>query len=276
MGVDAPRAEFAFQRKLSRFVTLSVEDMAILARLRDAEIAISADVDIVREGEVPHSLFMLTEGMAARYRVLPDGGRQILTFMLPGDVCDAHTAPRRRMDHAIGTIVASRVAMIGRAQFAAILARHPRLSAGLQCNALQEEAMLRERIVSLGRRDAHARVAYLLCELLWRFEAIGQAAGRRFCWPLTQAELGDALGLTAVYINRVLRDFRHSGLIAVQGGTLCVLDPDRLQRRAGFSPDYLNVGRTAEPPVFWGRTVRREAAACEPGLPPLGAVMGAA
>ena len=93
----------------------------------------------------------------------------------------------------------------------------------------------------LGRRNAHSRVAYLLCELLWRYQSIGMADDQTFGWPLTQAELGDALGLTAVRINRVLKDLRKEDLIVMSPGTVRVLNVDELQRRAGFNRDYLQL-----------------------------------
>ena len=252
-GVDALRAGCPLARKLARFVALTDADLAALEVLRASSERIAADADLVREGESPRCVFLLLEGMAARYRVLPDGGRQILTFMIPGDLSDIHCLLHKRMDHSIGIISTGRVAAIARPQLAELFAAHAQLATALQWSALQEEAMLRERVVALGRRPAHGRVAYLLCELLWRYDAIGMAAERTFCWPLTQTELGDALGLTSVYINRVLKDFRRDGLVSIMPGRLCVLEVAALQRRAGFNQDYLRLGEAAAVPARGGR-----------------------
>jgi hypothetical protein len=102
--------------------------------------------------------------------------------------------------------------------------------------------MLRERIVSLGRRDARGRVAYLLCELLWRHTAVGLADGKSFRLPLTQTELADTLGLTPVYINQVLKHFREHGLIGMDHRMIGLLQVDALQDIAGLNNDYLQLG----------------------------------
>ena len=101
--------------------------------------------------------------------------------------------------------------------------------------------MLRERIVSLGRRDARGRIAYLLCELLWRHAAVGMASNGTFRLPLTQTELGDTLGLTPVHVNRILKEFRSYRLIAIEHKMLSLLDMPGLQRIAGFNKDYLQL-----------------------------------
>ena len=229
-------------RKLSHFVPMSESDQHVLDALTSRKEAFPAHVDIVSEGSVPRSVFLLKEGMAIRYRSLPDGGRQIMTFLIPGDLCDMHVFLLKAMDHSIGTITPVRVAPISRESIMDVFARRPRISAALWWSSLQEEAMLRERIVSLGRRDARGRVAYLLCELLWRYAAVGLTDGGAFQLPLTQIELGDTLGLTAVHVNRVLRDFRENGLITIENRVLTLLDIQGLQDRAGFNKEYLNLG----------------------------------
>lgn len=123
-----------------------------------------------------------------------------------------------------------------------LFSHRPRISAALWWSSLQEEAMLRERIVSLGRRDARGRIAYLLCELLWRHAAVGLTDGEAFRLPLTQAELGDTLGLTPVHVNRILKEFRDAGFITIERRVLTLLDVEGLQDRAGFNKDYLHLG----------------------------------
>ncbi len=200
-------------RKLSHFAPLSEVDREVLDALSEREETYRADVDIITEGSKPRSSFLLKEGLAVRYRAMPNGGRQIMTFLIPGDICDVHVFLLRTMDHSIGTITPVRIARISRESLMDLFARRPRISAALWWSGLQEEAMLRERIVSLGRRDARGRIAYLLCELLWRHAAIGLTNGDTFKLPLTQTELGDTLGLTPVHVNRILREFRERRLI---------------------------------------------------------------
>ena len=239
---SAPTSDNFLIRKLLHFAPLSKKDRHVLDNLAANDEHFSANVDIVGEGDVPRSMFLLKEGMAIRYRTLPDGGRQIMTFLIPGDLCDMHVFLVKAMDHSIGTITSVEVAAISRESMMDLVANHPRVAAALWWSALQEEAMLRERIVSLGRRDARGRVAYLLCELLWRYAAVGLTNGGTFRLPLTQTELADTLGLTPVHVNRVLKEFRAAGFITMEHRVLTLLDIEGLQTRAGFSKDYLHLG----------------------------------
>jgi len=233
-------------RKLSHFAKFSASDLKRLDRLAAADECFLADVDIVAEGKVPRSVFLLKEGMAMRYRALPDGDRQIMTFLIPGDLCDMHVFLLKEMDHSIGTITPVRVAPIPRESIMDLFGSHPRIAAALWWSSLQEEAMLRERIVALGRRDAKGRLAYLLCELLWRHAAVGLTEGTTFRLPLTQTELGDTLGLTPVHVNRVLKTFRERRLISMDQRMLSLLDIEALQALAGFNKDYLHLGGASD------------------------------
>ncbi len=228
--------------KLLHFAPLSLADRQVLDELGAPEELFPADVDIITEGMVPRSVFLLKQGMAMRYRNLPDGGRQIMTFLIPGDLCDMHVFLIKEMDHSIGTVTPVRVAPIPRDRIMALFGTRPRISAALWWSSMQEEAMLRERIVSLGRRDARGRIAYLLCELLWRHTAVGLNSGEVFQLPLTQTELGDTLGLTPVHVNRILKEFRERGLIVMQQRTLSLINVDELQAIAGFNKNYLHLG----------------------------------
>ena len=201
-----------------------------------------ADTDIAVQGDVPRSAFVLTHGMAFRYRLLPDGKRQILTFLIPGDLFDLHGFLLKAIDHSVGTLVPTRLAAISRATVFELFENHPRIGAALWWSALQEEAINRERIVALGRRSARGRVAYLLCELVWRQRAVGLAEDDAIRLPLTQVELADTLGLTSVHINRILQGFRRDNLIALARHRLTLLNVERLQKIAGFNQDYLHLG----------------------------------
>src|SRR5258707_14618066 len=163
--------------KLAHFVQLSGEDVRVLDALCVKEERFEAGTDIVLDGVVPRLAFVLTQGMAFLYRLLPDGKRQILTFMIPGDIFGLHAFLLRVMDHSIGTLVPTRLAAISRATVFDLFEHHPRIGAALWWSALQEEAINRERIVALGRRSARGRVAYLLCELVWRLLAGGPGCG---------------------------------------------------------------------------------------------------
>jgi CRP-like cAMP-binding protein len=233
-------------RKLSLYAPLSESDRQVLDALFLREERFPADVDIIAEGMLPRSVFVVKDGMAVRYRNMPDGGRQIMTFLIPGDLCDAHVFLLKTMDHSLATITPIRIAPISREDILDLFVQRPRISAALWWSSLQEESMLRERIVSLGRRDARGRVAYMLCELLWRHAAIGLTNGDKFRLPLTQTELGDALGLTPVHVNRILKEFRERGLITIEQRMLHLIDIPGLQDIAGYNKHYLNLNGVSE------------------------------
>ena len=227
--------------KLSRFIPLSDEDVRFLDALCLNEERFEADTDIVRQGDVPRSAFVLTHGMAFRYRLMPDGKRQILTFMIPGDIFGLHAFLLKVMDHCIATFVPTRIATISRNTVFDLFDHHPRIGAELWWSALQQNAINRERIVALGRRSARGRVAYLVCELVWRQRAVGLSEDHAIRLPLTQVELADTLGLTSVHVNRILQGFRRDNLIALAHHRLTLLDVERLQKIAGFNQDYLHL-----------------------------------
>jgi CRP-like cAMP-binding protein len=182
--------------KLSRFVSLSDEDVGVLDALCVNEERFETDTDIVLQGDVPRSAFVLTHGIACCYRLLPDGKRQILTFMIPGDVFGLHAFLLGAMDHSIGTLVPTRLAAISRRAVFDLFEHHPRIGASLWWSALQHEAIYRERIVALGRRSARGRDAYMLCALVWQ-RSVGLAEDHAIRLPLTQVELADTLACTS-------------------------------------------------------------------------------
>lgn len=229
-------------RKLANFAPLTEQDKRILERVGSSNEVAPAGAVIIGEGEVPRSVFVLTEGFACRYRDMPDGRRQIMTFLLPGDLCDMHVFLIKAMDHSIAALTPVRLAAVSRDTILDLLFNRPRIAAALWWSSLQEEAILRERIVALGRRNAHGRIAYLLCEIFWRCQAVGLDLGPVVNLPLSQVDLADTLGLTPVHVNRVLKQLRHKGLVKLSHRVLTILDLPQLQAMAGFDSSYLHLG----------------------------------
>jgi CRP-like cAMP-binding protein len=228
--------------KLSQFVPLSDTEVRVLEALCSSEKRLAGGVDIFAEGDAPRSTFVIRDGMACRYRILADGRRQILTFLIPGDFVCLHAFLLKSIDHFIGTIGPTRLAIIDRDSVIDVVTKYPPIRAALWWSARQEDAMLRERIVALGRRSARARVAYLLCELAWRQTATGMMEDNAIRFPLTQTELADALGLTSVYVNRILQAFRREQLITLRERRLVLHEPERLRAISEFTPEYLQLG----------------------------------
>jgi CRP-like cAMP-binding protein len=231
----------ALVAKLSRFAPLSDDDIGVLEALCSKEERVNASVNLVDEGSTTRQGFVITRGSACRYRLMADGRRQILTFLIPGDVFDLHGFLLSVADHSVVTMVPTRLATIRRDKVSEIVAHHPRIGAALWWSTIQEAAMLRERIVMLGRRNARARVAYLFCEFLWRYRAIGLSEDHSLPLPLTQVDIADTLGLTAVHVNRVLQALRRDGLITLGHRRLTLHHVDRLQSLAELNQDYLHL-----------------------------------
>ena len=247
--------------KLSRFIRLSEEEVGVLEALCANQERFNAGVSLAEEGDPARLGFVVTRGLACRYRLLADGRRQILAFLIPGDCFDLHAFLLRSMDHSVVTVAATRLATISQDKVIEIVALYPRIGAAFWWSAMQDAAIMRERIVSLGRRNARARVAYLLCELIWRQRAIGFSDDHAMRLPLTQVDIADALGLTAVHVNRVLQAFRRAGLITLVRRRLQLHDVDALQNLAELTPDYLHLaGVPNAAGHYLDRQERREAA----------------
>jgi CRP-like cAMP-binding protein len=230
----------AFVEKLRGHGALSPQDAALLeaacARQRD----VPARHDLIREGDKPGPLFVILEGWACRYKTLPEGSRQITAFLMPGDFCDMHAGVLDEMDHSIATVTAARVAVVQRAELEELIDTRPAIMRAFWWAQLVDEGVLRAWIVSMGRRDSVQRVAHLMCELYVRACNIGLADTEEVELPLTQRVLGDALGLTPVHVNRVLRKLRLSGAMELESGILVISDVTKLAAIAGFDDNYLH------------------------------------
>lgn len=231
-------------RRIEAFTRLSQDDRAILERVAGRTIReVGARRDLIREGDAPRSVFLVLDGWACRYKTLPDGRRQIVSFFVPGDLCDLRIYILREMDHSIASITPVRVAEIARDDFEKLLAEHPRLVQALWWDELVAMAIQREWTLNLGQRTAFERIAHLLCELYIRMQAVGQTSGNSITFPLTQVDLADATGLTAVHVNRTLQELRKGGLIELQSKTLTIPNMDALKGAAMFNDNYLHLDR---------------------------------
>ena len=233
--------------KLGRYVRMSAAERQAIAHLVQRPRSVPADTDLVTQGEVLAKAVILRDGWAIRYRTLSDGRRQIMNFLLPGDMFDLCAFLLTASDHSIGTITPCTVHLVPVSAVTDLFRRWPRLGAAMWKSALQEEATLRERILSLGRRSAQERAAHLLYELWMRLGVIGARHGVSFELPLTQIELADALGLTPVHVSRTLRRLRQRGLIEINRRRVTILRPSDEEKYGEFVPDHLHQTPIKEP-----------------------------
>lgn len=230
----------AFIRHLSGYAVLSENEITLLAAACKNVRELPAGAHLIREGDEPDPVFVILEGWACGYKILPDGGRQIISFMLPGDFCDIHIAILQAIDHNIVTLTKARVATLPRSEMEALIQARPTLTQAFWWSQLVDQSISRSWIVSMGRRKSIERVAHLMCELYIRMRNIGLASEDECAMPLTQLVLADALGLTPVHVNRVLRALKTAKVMELSRGSLRIIDSESLARVAGFDRNYLH------------------------------------
>lgn len=220
---------------------LSQDERDALAALPLQEVLFTARQDIVREHAKPDRCFAVLSGIAASYKTTYAGVRQVLTYYVAGDLPDLQSLHLEVLDTSISAASACRVGFVRHSNLRAVMQAHPRLGDVFWRAGLIDSAMVRAWLLNNGRREANARMAHLLCELLVRLEAVGLAQDHTCAMPLTQVELADALGVTSVHVSRVLRDLRAAGTITLRGGRLEVHDWATLTELAEFDPTYLHL-----------------------------------
>ena len=231
-------------RKLEQFVRLSPGDRATLMRAAAERVRKFAPrVDITREGDQPKDVHLILSGWACRYKQLEDGRRQVVSFFLPGDMCDLNVFILKEMDHSIGTITAVTIADLSREFFDEIGTGYPRIATALWWETLVNAAIQREWTMNLGQRTASERMAHLLCEIFLRLRLAGLNDGNNCEFPLTQADLADATGLSKVHVNRTLQELRAAELVVLKGKMLTVPSLERLMNAGLFNANYLHMER---------------------------------
>jgi CRP-like cAMP-binding protein len=198
---------------------------------------------IVRAGTTLSASTLLVEGIVCRYKDLADGQRQIMELHVAGDFVDLHGFLLKRLDHNIGTMTPVRIALFPHDALRGITETYPHLGRMLWFSTLLDAAIHREKILSIGRRSAIARIAHILCELMVRLRLVGLADETGYALPLTQADLADVTGLTSVHVNRMLKKLRDEKLLTFRGGRVSIGDWERLQRLAEFDSTYLHLER---------------------------------
>lgn len=229
-------------RKLEQFVRLSSADRDMLTRAAAERVRnFGPRVDIAREGDRPKDVHLILSGWACRYKQLEDGRRQIVSFFLPGDICDLNVFVLREMDHSIGTITPVAISDLSRDFFDEISAGYPRIATAFWWESLVNSAIQREWTMSLGQRTASERMAHLLCELFFRLRLAGLTRGDTCDLPLTQADLADATGLSKVHVNRTLQELRSAELIGLKDKSLKIPNLERLMNAGLFNANYLHI-----------------------------------
>lgn len=232
------------RRKLERYARLSGDDRKAVSDLSSQNVrTIRARREIVREGEQPKFVNLVLNGWAIRHKMLEDGRRQIIAFLVPGDLCDLNVFILNEMDHSIGALTEVTIAQVPRDTFEEIQKSRPRLAQALNWDMLVQAAIQREWTVNLGQRSAIERIAHLICELFDRLDAVQLCTSGHCHIPLTQTDLSEATGITPVHVNRTLQELRSMGLIEWKGRDVHILDMEALRRTALYNENYLHMNK---------------------------------
>jgi CRP-like cAMP-binding protein len=233
-------------RKLASIFELSPEEHITIAGLPLHVREFKAGEDIAREQDRPSQCCVVLEGLACRYKVLSSGRRQIFSFHIPGDIPDLQSLHIDVMDHNLSTIVPSKVGFIPHHIMRDFLRAHPRISDVFWRDTLIEAAIFREWIANVGARAARPRMAHVICEMYVRLRATGGIAEDKyeFPFPITQAELGHAVGLSTVHVNRTLQSLRRDELITHNRTSILIKDWPGLQAAGEFDATYLHLRKT--------------------------------
>lgn len=227
-------------RRLETIGQLTAADRRLLEDLPLRIVELGRGEDAASDGEVVSQSCLLLQGFMHRYKMLPDGSRQILAFHTPGEIPDLHSLHLTRMDHSLAATEKSTVAFIKHTDILALLERSTNISRLFWRATLIDAAVFRMWMVEMGQRPAVSQLAHLICELYLKLYAIDLARGFVFRLPLVQEEIADALGLSAVHTNRTLQDLRARQLIHFEASTLRILSWEGLTELALFDPAFLH------------------------------------
>lgn len=229
-----------FARKLAAFVKLSDLDLTVMSDLYRRRRRFAVGVDMIHQGQTDQSAFVLASGWACSYKILPSGTRQIVDIQVPGDFLGLRSILFRTADHNVEPITPVHASEVKQRDLLTAFSQTPRLATAILWAASRDEAMVVEHLVDLGRRSASERMAHFLLELGARLRLVGLGDRKGYLCPLSQYLLADVLGLSAVHVNRVLRELREGGLVTFQRGRVVFDDYDALVEMAGFDRTYLD------------------------------------
>jgi CRP-like cAMP-binding protein len=189
--------------------------------------------------EASQSFSILAAGVLCRESKTPEGRRQLLGMILPGDVCNYSLVTGLKPMSTHVAMVRSTVLTTELDRLTSLIEDRPRILSALLAHLTIDSAITEELVLSLGCRSALERMAHFLCEIDFRLGRMGLSENHQFTFSLTQAELGDYLGLSAVHVNRTLQELRRRNLIVTQGARIALTDIGGLKAIGGFSPAYL-------------------------------------
>ncbi len=229
-----------FARKIASYVSLGEGEIHAVSALYKRRRKFAPGIELVHQGEIDQSAFIMAEGWAFSYKILAEGQRQIVNFQIPGDFLGVRSMLFRTSDHSVEPITPIEASEVTKSELFQTFSKTPRLATAVLWAVSRDEAMVVEHLVGVGQRPAAERTAHLLLELGARLKLVGMGDKTGFACPLTQYHLADALGMTPVHVNRVLREIREAGLITFQNRRVSFDDYEGLVDFADFDRTYLD------------------------------------
>jgi CRP-like cAMP-binding protein len=227
-------------RKLTEYIELSPDELGCLGRLQAQNLSFERRANLRSEGESGQQCFILQDGWACCFKLLQNGRRQIINFAIPGDFLGLRSVLFRVSDHSVASITPVQVSSFSGRELFEIINQFPRVAVAILWALSCEEAIVVEHVVNLGRRNALERIAHFLIEFGERLRVVGMATDQGYECPFTQDDLADALGLSAIHVNRILRQLRERQLLTLSHGSLQIHDLPGLAAVAQFSDQYLD------------------------------------
>jgi CRP-like cAMP-binding protein len=232
-------------RKFERRAKLQDADREALLNLPFRAAKADAGRYIVREGACTDHSVLILSGLAHRNKLTVEGARQILSIHIPGDFVDLEGSLLNTADHNVQALTRCELAMVPTQTLLDVIDSHPRIARAMWVDTLIDASIFREWIMNIGRRDARERLAHIFCEFALRLEVAGLGSTSGYELPMTQEQLADSSGLTAVHVNRTLKSMEADGLIQRERRFVMIPDWNRLRDVAGFTETYLHLDQAA-------------------------------
>ena len=232
--------------RLERLSELSAHDRQLIAELPLTVANFSANREVARQGDAPSRCTLVLGGFLYGHKRVNGSRRQITSFFVPGDIPDLHTLHLAPLDHDLSALGPAVVAFMPHGAFRDMLDRSPHLTQAFWRDTFIRLGIMREWVTNLGRRDAIARVAHVVCELAVRLQNVDLAQNLSFSIPWTQTDLADACGISNVHANRVVQELRRHGLVEWDSRKVMIRDWDAVAKIGDFSDEYLQLGRPPE------------------------------
>ena len=220
--------------RLGHYLRLTGPEQFALEALEGGERVYRRGAMVRREHDRAHELYIINSGWLLSFVLLDDGSRQILRIHLPGDMVGLSCAAFNEATESLVALTDVKLSPVEKSALNKLFVEHPRMGALLFLIAQAEKVSLSDRLASLGRTSAKARVAALILDTVSRLRVMNADLGDSIAFPLTQEEIGDATGLTAVHVNRMMRALAEDGIIARNGNHIRLLDEKRLTAEANY------------------------------------------